>query len=120
MSRVFRGLDDVRDVLRASIGNRVTIILSSGRILRVIVEAVDDDLLIASFDGRIVTINIDRIDAVVTNCDNLLGSFLDRRGSRSRRRVSRSRSRSRSRIRSGSSRRRGDFVGSRSRDNFIE
>jgi hypothetical protein len=80
LSRSCRELDSIRDVLVASIGSRVTIILSSGRILRgVEVEAVDGDLVIVSFDGRIITINIRRIDAVITRCRRLLGTLLSRR-----------------------------------------
>lgn len=90
MSRSCRDLDSIREVLIASIGSRVTIILSSGRILRgVEIEAVSDDLVIASFDGEIITINIRRIDAVITRCRKLLGTLLSRRCSRE----SRSRSR---------------------------
>lgn len=92
MSRC-RNFDDIRDVLLASIGDRVTIILSSGRILTVQVMAVDDDLLIASVRNRIISININRIDAVLSSCDELLASILNRRGSGSRG-SSRSRSRS--------------------------
>lgn len=82
MSRIIRDFDSIRDVLLASIGNRVTIILSSGRILRVVVEAVVDNLLIASSDDRIITININRIDAVVALCRQLFEAVLDRRRSR--------------------------------------
>lgn len=112
MSRISRDLESIRDILIASIGSRVTIILSSGRILRrVEVEAVDDDLVIVSFDGQIVAINIRRIDAVITRCRRLLGRLLFR--SRSRGFESRSRrefegsigSRSRSRREFESSRR---------------
>lgn len=82
MSRIIRDFDSIRDVLLASIGNRVTIILSSGRILRVVVEAVVDNLLIASANDRIITVNINRIDAVITCCRQLFAAIIDRRSSR--------------------------------------
>ena len=107
MSRISRDLESIRDILIASIGSRVTIILSSGRILRrVEVEAVDGDLVIASFDGRIITININRIDAVITCCRQLLEPLLNRRRRRE--------FESRSRREFGSSRR----IESRSRESF--
>lgn len=78
MSRVFRGIDSIRDVLEASIGNRARIYLSNGRIINIEVENLEDDLLIASVGNRLISININRIDAVVSSCEELFQTIIDR------------------------------------------
>jgi hypothetical protein len=128
MSRAITDFDSIRDVLKASVGSRVPIILVGGRRIVVEVLAVRGELLIASVGCRPITINIDCICAVCICCETILRFLLrnNRKEHReeeaeedlgccfeSRRRISRriSRSRNRSRNRSRSRSR------SRSRNN---
>lgn len=66
----------IRRILRALIGRRVVIILESGERLFVVIEAVRDNLVIAACGCRVIFINIDCICAVITECPEVLRTFL--------------------------------------------
>jgi hypothetical protein len=70
----------IKDVLRALIENQATIILVSGEKLTVEVEAVIDNLLVASIGNRIIFIDIECICVVVTCCEEILEFLLNRKG----------------------------------------
>lgn len=79
MSRAIRNFDSIRDVLKASIGRVVPIVLVGGRTILVEVVAVKGDLLLASVRCRIVTISIECICAVIINCETILRFLLKHR-----------------------------------------
>jgi hypothetical protein len=76
MRKNFTDFDSIKDVLKASIEQKVTIILISGQKLTVEVEAVIDNLLVASIDGKILFIDIECICVVITCCEEILESLL--------------------------------------------
>lgn len=70
----------IRDVLKSSIESRVTIVLERGQRLTVEVDAVVDDLLVASVGNRILFINIECICVVITCCEEVLEFLLNKDG----------------------------------------
>lgn len=79
MLRNFMEAKNIKEVLKGLIETRVTIILVSRQRLTVEVDAVIDDLLVASIDGKIFFIDIECICVVVTCCEEVLESLLNRR-----------------------------------------
>jgi hypothetical protein len=66
----------IKETLENLIGRRVGIILESGERLFVVIEAVRDNLVIAACGCRVIFINIDCICAVITECPEVLRTFL--------------------------------------------
>lgn len=79
MFRTFKDIDSIKDALEALIEQRVTIILISGQRLTVEVDAVVDNLLVASIGNKILFIDIECICVVVTCCEEILESLLNRK-----------------------------------------
>lgn len=71
-----KGLNSIKDVLRASVGSSLPVIFAGGRKVVIRVVAVEDDMLVAAVRCKIVTINICCICAVVINCETLLRFLL--------------------------------------------
>lgn len=69
---------DIKEVLQALIDQDATIILVSGQRLNVEVEAVVDNLLVASIGNRILFIDIECICVVVTCCEEILEFLLQK------------------------------------------
>jgi hypothetical protein len=84
MFRNFMELRNLKEVLEGLVEQKVTIILVSGQRLTVEVDAVVDNLLVASIDGKILFIDIECICVVVTCCEEVLESLFDRKRSRRR------------------------------------
>lgn len=66
----------IKETLENLIGRRVCIILESGERLLVVIEAVRDNLVIAACGCKVIFINIDCICAVITECPEVLRTFL--------------------------------------------
>jgi hypothetical protein len=71
-------IDGIKDVLRSSIESRVTLVLCSCQKLTVEVDAVVDNLLVASIGNRILFIDIECICAVITCCEEVLEFLLNK------------------------------------------
>lgn len=72
MSKTFGNFKNLKDVLRGLIEQHVTIILISGQRLNVEVDAIVDNLLVASIGNRILFIDIECICVVVSCCEEIL------------------------------------------------
>lgn len=70
---------NIKEVLEGLVEQRVTLVLVSGQRLTVEVDAVVDDLLVASIDGKILFIDIECICVVLTCCEEVLESLLRKR-----------------------------------------
>lgn len=79
MNKSFTNLGNIKEVLESLIEQRVTLILVSGQRLTVEVDAVIDGLLVASIDGKILFISIECICVVITCCEEILESLLNRK-----------------------------------------
>ena len=77
MSRSFKNFNNLKDVLKGLIEQQVTIILVSGQKLTVEVDAVVDNLLVASVGNRLVFIDIECICVVITCCEKILEFVLN-------------------------------------------
>lgn len=77
MSKNFGDFKNIKEVLRSLIEQRVTLVLESGQKLTVEIDAVVDDLLVASVNGKILFVNIECICVVVTCCEEALEAFLN-------------------------------------------
>lgn len=84
MFRSFMKFKKLKDTLESLVEQRVIIILERGQRLIVEVDAVADNLLVTSVDGRIFFIDIECICAVVTCCEEVLESLLTEERSRRR------------------------------------
>jgi hypothetical protein len=82
MSRSFNNLKNIKEVLQSLIETQACIVLVSGQKLNVEVDAVVDNLLVASVGNRIIFIDIECICAVITCCEEILEFVLSdmRRG----------------------------------------
>lgn len=78
MSKKSCNFDGIKAVLKASVESRVTIVLVSCQRLVVEVDAVVDDLLIASIDNRILFIDINCICVVINSCEEVLEFLLSK------------------------------------------
>lgn len=79
MIKDFMGSKCIKEVLEGLVEQKVTIILESGQKLTVEIAAVIDNLLVASVDGKILFIDIECICVVITCCEEVLESLLNKR-----------------------------------------